>query len=78
MLYLTDDDLAEYQPSPDNRHCPHCGDDYPEDEGSIVGTTHIEFQYAVALEYGGNPLSWTELIECLKCGKRYTLDNSNY
>jgi len=54
--------------------CPIC--DY--DKALILDATKPEYDYAAAIEVGGNPMNWNEKWKCLMCGHEFWIDNSNY
>ena len=37
-----------------------------------------EFNYGASMNFGGNPVDWTELHKCPKCNIEFEFENSNY
>ena len=55
--------------------CPKCG--RWADENSLVYQTPPEYNHIKALEFGGNPMDWTEMHTCPECQTDWAFNNSN-
>jgi rubredoxin len=60
--------------------CPNCGWDTEEslDRAEMISCSEERFVYAVAIEYGGNPVEWDETWKCPVCDTVFEFQNSNY
>jgi len=57
--------------------CPECGySDCHED--SVISYGKPVSNWAMSMEYGGNPIDWEETHHCPICGTKFTFTNSNY
>lgn len=57
--------------------CPTCGW-WPQDEKvNLVNRSDPVYNESKALEFGGNPLDWTETWKCPHDGTVFTVENSN-
>jgi len=62
--------MTEYQ-------CPNCGWD-DADENPMLSCTDGVLSTWAQMEYGGNPVDWTETHKCPMCGTVFELANGNY
>lgn len=67
--YVMKTEYSEYQ-------CPKCGR-WSDDETSLVSRSDPEYNYQKDLEFGGNPMDWTEKHKCPSCDTEYEFENSN-
>lgn len=67
-------------PEYDEWQCPNCGWDSCDscEEEEMIDCTEERYVYAVALEFGGNPVEWDETWKCPECGNVFECTNSNF
>lgn len=59
--------------------CPDCGwDSCDGNDENMIACSKERYVYAVALEFGGNPVEWDETWKCPRCATIFEYTNSNF